>query len=191
MNMITIYGDFNCPYCYLASQRADLIIGLGLAAIDWRAVEHDPRLAVTGTRSDAGQAAWDQELAEVAAVALPGEQAPPAAPPVLSNTQAAVAAALAVGESRARVFGRCALRRGRPGCGRLLTAPPASQHRAIPPRLGGRRRPGGAQRGWRRCAGPAPLPGARRDPHQPGHRGDARALSAIMKLSSEERPAFT
>ena len=92
MNMITIYGDFNCPYCYLASQRADLIIGLGLAAIDWRAVEHDPRLAVTGTRSDAGQAAWDQELAEVAAVALPGEQAPPAAPPVLSNTQAAVAA---------------------------------------------------------------------------------------------------
>ena len=33
MNMITIYGDFNCPYCYLASQRADLIIGLGLAAI--------------------------------------------------------------------------------------------------------------------------------------------------------------
>ena len=24
MNMITIYGDFNCPYCYLASQRAAL-----------------------------------------------------------------------------------------------------------------------------------------------------------------------
>ena len=92
MNMITIYGDFNCPYCYLASQRADLIIGLGMAAIDWRAVEHDPRLAVTGTRSDADQAAWDQELTEVAAVALPGEQAPPAAPPVLSNTRAAVAA---------------------------------------------------------------------------------------------------
>jgi DSBA-like thioredoxin domain len=92
MNMITIYGDFNCPYCYLASQRADLIIGLGLAGIDWRAVEHDPRLAVTGTRSDAAQAAWDQELTEVAAVALPGEQAPQAAPPVLSNTRAAVAA---------------------------------------------------------------------------------------------------
>lgn len=92
MNMIIIYGDFNCPYSCLASQRADLIIRLGLAGIDWRAVEHDPCLALTGTRSDADQAAWDQELTDVAAVALPGEQVPQAAPPVLTNTQAAVAA---------------------------------------------------------------------------------------------------
>jgi DSBA-like thioredoxin domain len=92
MNTITIYGDFNCPYSYLASQRADVIIRRGLAGIDWRAVEHDSCLALTGTRSDADQAAWDQELAEVASLALPGEHAPQAAPPVLSNTQAAVAA---------------------------------------------------------------------------------------------------
>ena len=49
-------------------------------------------LAVTGTRSEADRAAWESELAEVAALALPGEDAPQAPPPVVSNTGAAVAA---------------------------------------------------------------------------------------------------
>ena len=60
--------------------------------MDWRAVEHDHGLAVTGTPSEAGRAAWDTELADVAALALPGEDAPVAPPPVVSNTGAAVAA---------------------------------------------------------------------------------------------------
>ncbi len=30
MNVI-IYGDFNCPYSYLASQRADLLSRAGIA----------------------------------------------------------------------------------------------------------------------------------------------------------------
>ena len=89
---VIVYGDFNCPYSYLASQRAERLIRGGIARIDWRAVEHDRKLAVTGTRSEADRASWDKELAEVTALALPGEDAPAAPPRVISNTRAAVAA---------------------------------------------------------------------------------------------------
>ena len=60
--------------------------------VGWRAVEHDRGLALTGTPSDRDQAAWERELAEVARLALPGEHVPPAVPPVVSNTRAAVSA---------------------------------------------------------------------------------------------------
>ena len=33
---VIIYADFNCPYCYLASQRADRLIRGAIAPIDWR-----------------------------------------------------------------------------------------------------------------------------------------------------------
>jgi 2-hydroxychromene-2-carboxylate isomerase len=89
---VIVYGDFNCPYSYLASQRVDRLMRGELARIDWRAVEHDRRLAVTGTRAEAAQVTWERELAEVAALALPGEQAPAVPPPMISNTGAAVAA---------------------------------------------------------------------------------------------------
>lgn len=77
---VIIYGDFNCPYSYLASQRADRLIQGRTAEVDWRAVEHDRWLPASGTRSGADRAGWAKELAEVAALALPGER-PPAAPP--------------------------------------------------------------------------------------------------------------
>ena len=108
MNVI-VYGDFNCPYSYLASQRADLLSRAGVA-VDWRAVEHDRGLPVTGSRSDRDRAMWDRELAEVASLALPGEHVPDRPPVLVSNTAAAVAAyAEAVsdgvaGELRRRLF---------------------------------------------------------------------------------------
>src|SRR5579875_525846 len=92
MMKVVVYGDFNCPYCYLASQRADRLARCGTAEIDWRAVEHDRKLAMTGTPADADRAVWDKELADVAVLALRDEDAPAAAPPVISNTHAAVAA---------------------------------------------------------------------------------------------------
>ena len=104
-----VYGDFNCPYSYLASQRADLLSRAGVA-VDWRAVEHDRGLPVTGSRSDSDRATWDRELAEVASLALPGEHVPDRPPVLVSNTKAAVAAyAEAVsdgvaGELRRRLF---------------------------------------------------------------------------------------
>jgi 2-hydroxychromene-2-carboxylate isomerase len=87
---VIIYGDFNCPYSYLASQRADLLNKAGIA-VDWRAVEHDRRLPVTGSRTDTDRAGWERELAEVALLALAGEQVP-VLPMMISNTEAAVAA---------------------------------------------------------------------------------------------------
>jgi 2-hydroxychromene-2-carboxylate isomerase len=87
---VIIYGDFNCPYSYLASQRADRLSEAGIA-VDWRAVEHDRRLPVTGLPSGSDQASWDRELAEVASLARPGEQVP-VLPAMISNTEASVAA---------------------------------------------------------------------------------------------------
>lgn len=89
---LIVYGDFNCPYSYLASQRVDALLRLGRADIDWRAVEHDPRLSMTGTPSSADHETWARELAEVTALALAAEQPPAAMPPLISNTLAAVSA---------------------------------------------------------------------------------------------------
>jgi hypothetical protein len=87
-----IYADFNCPYCYLASQRADTLMRQGKADVDWRAVEHDPGLRPAGRRTEACRPAWGAEMAELAGLAQPGEYVPAALPPVISNTTAAVAA---------------------------------------------------------------------------------------------------
>ena len=88
---VIIYGDFNCPYSYLASQRAGRLRAAGVA-VDWRAVEHDRGLPVTGQPSGSDQASWARELAEVASLALPGEEVPAGPPTLVSNTEAAVAA---------------------------------------------------------------------------------------------------
>jgi 2-hydroxychromene-2-carboxylate isomerase len=88
---VIIYGDFNCPYSYLASQRADRLGGMGID-VDWRAVEHDRHLPVTGARSASDPVAWARSLAEVTSLAFPGEDAPATPPALITNTQAAVAA---------------------------------------------------------------------------------------------------
>ena len=89
---LIVYGDFNCPYSYLASQRVDELARLGQAEVEWRAVEHDPALALTGTPSGLDPERWQRELAELALIADEDEQAPGVAPSVISNTGAAVAA---------------------------------------------------------------------------------------------------
>jgi len=88
---VIIYGDFNCPYSSLASQRVDRLRKAGVA-VDWRAVEHDRGLPATGLPSGSDQASWGRELAEVASLALPGEPVPAGPPALISNTEAAVAA---------------------------------------------------------------------------------------------------
>ena len=94
---VIVYADFNCVYSYLASQRADRLTREGTAEVDWRAVEHLPRLPVTGDKPRPGEAqpggeAGEDDLAEAARLALPGEQLPAGPPAVISNTRAAVSA---------------------------------------------------------------------------------------------------
>ncbi len=94
---VIVYADFNCVYCYVASQRADRLTREGTAEVDWRAVEHLPRLPVTGYKPRPGEAqpggeAGEDDLAEAARLVLPGEQPPAGPPSVISNTRAAVSA---------------------------------------------------------------------------------------------------
>lgn len=87
---VIVYADFNCPYSYLASQRVDALVAAGRAEVEWRAVEHDPRLSMTGTPTGADPGRWQRELAHVTALARPGEQPPAEIMPLISNTHAAV-----------------------------------------------------------------------------------------------------
>jgi 2-hydroxychromene-2-carboxylate isomerase len=89
---LIVYGDFNCPYSYLASQRVDTLARLSDAEVEWRAVEHDPGLPANGLPSNGNTEGWDRDLAEVAALARPDERPPTAPPKLISNTAAAVAA---------------------------------------------------------------------------------------------------
>jgi hypothetical protein len=93
---VIVYADFNCVFCYLASQRADRLVHAGKAQVDWRAVEHSPRLPVTGVKPgphgvDAAASGAD-DMAEAARLALPGERLPTTLPAAISNTRAAVSA---------------------------------------------------------------------------------------------------
>ncbi|MFY9930658.1 MAG: DsbA family protein [Streptosporangiaceae bacterium] len=93
---VIVYADFSCMYCYLASQRADRLIREGTVEVDWRAVEHLPRLPVTGKpwpgEPRPGDAGGEDDKAEAARLALPGEWLPASPPSVISNTRAAVSA---------------------------------------------------------------------------------------------------
>ena len=93
---VIVYADFNCVFCYLASQRADRLMREGKAEVDWRAVEHSPRLPVTGLKPGPPSAArtvdGPDDIAEAARLALPGERLPTTLPAMISNTRAAVSA---------------------------------------------------------------------------------------------------
>ncbi len=89
---ITIYGDFTCPFSYLASRRVDLLTSHGVD-VEWRAVEHAPRTPLTGLQLSEEQAQqMKEEWQSVESLLLPGETLPGRAPAMLASTQAAVAA---------------------------------------------------------------------------------------------------
>jgi 2-hydroxychromene-2-carboxylate isomerase len=101
---LVLYGDFNCPWSYLASRRAALLAADGVE-IDWRAVEHDaPRrraslqTSTAGHREDAAPPGPVRlgplldEMQEVLAFLLPGEELPYALAGFAPHTGAAVAA---------------------------------------------------------------------------------------------------
>lgn len=91
MNLI-VYADFTRPDCYLASRRVDVLRAAGIA-VDWRAVEHEPRLSVIARPLSAGeQDRRSGRFAELVDLLLPGEQLPWAMPTAMPRTEAAVTA---------------------------------------------------------------------------------------------------
>lgn len=89
-----VYADFSCPACYLASLRVDRLIAAGHPVPEWRAVEHRPRLPLTGLRLDpSAQIVRSQELDEVRLLADPDrERLPDRAPALLPHGGSPVAA---------------------------------------------------------------------------------------------------
>ncbi|HET8600224.1 MAG TPA: DsbA family protein [Segeticoccus sp.] len=86
-----VYGDFSCPFSYLASWRADLLVGTD-AVVEWRAVEHAPQTPLTGLRLDGdGSRDLAREWRQVQELLLPGEELPGRPPALLPSTRAAVA----------------------------------------------------------------------------------------------------
>lgn len=89
---VVVYGDFNCPFSYLASRRVDVLVKAGLD-VEWRAVQHAPGLPVTGQRLDAaGQAEMNAEVGVVRQLLLPDEELAVGALSLLPRTEAAVSA---------------------------------------------------------------------------------------------------
>ena len=89
---LVVYADFASASCYLASLRVDALTAAGVP-VDWRAVETEPRLPVTGRRLDAAEhEALQHELDLLDRVLLPGEQLSVSLPAFRPNTRGAVAA---------------------------------------------------------------------------------------------------
>lgn len=86
---VVVYGDFNCPYSYLASLRVDRLLDNGVD-VEWRAVEHDRSMSVTGEPTSSRHEEWVTELADVEGLAMDDEALPSHEPSVLSSTRAAV-----------------------------------------------------------------------------------------------------
>jgi hypothetical protein len=88
---IVVYGDFNCPWSYLASRRAGVLEAGGLR-VDWRAVEHDPRTPARQGSPSTRFAALHEEMDRVLAMLVPGERLPYDLAGFVPRTDAAVAA---------------------------------------------------------------------------------------------------
>lgn len=86
-----IYGDFTCPMCYLASWRADLLDDTA-DAVDWRAVEHQPTVPLTGLRPARPELeGLTSRWGAMTSLRMPGEVVPGRSPSFVASTQAAVA----------------------------------------------------------------------------------------------------
>lgn len=87
---LIVYADFTSPESYLASRRVDALVAAGVA-VDWRAVEQNPKLPVTGRPlGQDGETKTEKSMAGLSALLLPGEELPWKMPRLASKTEAAV-----------------------------------------------------------------------------------------------------
>ncbi len=102
VDRIVVYGDFNCPWSYLASRRAAVLAADGVE-VDWRAVEHEPWRPNRFADSSVRFTCLREEMDHVVAHLLPGENLPYSLAGFVPYTQAAVsgyAEAYAAGVAR-------------------------------------------------------------------------------------------
>ncbi len=86
---IVVYGDFNCPWSYLASRRAAVLATDGVK-VDWRAVEHEPWRPSRFTDSSVRFTDLREEMDHVVAELAPGEELPYSLAGFVPYTRAAV-----------------------------------------------------------------------------------------------------
>jgi hypothetical protein len=90
---LVVYGDFNCPYSYLASNRVDVLLDRRTAQVEWRPVEHDRGIPQPTEPLKGDQlSALEREIAEVRALRRPGEPFTIEPPHHRPNTARAIAA---------------------------------------------------------------------------------------------------
>jgi hypothetical protein len=84
---LIVFGDFNCPYSRLASDRVNRLIEAGLADVEWRAVQHDKDIPAQG-RPVAGEVETElkEEVEEIRSLLRPGESVKLELPKVRPNT---------------------------------------------------------------------------------------------------------
>jgi 2-hydroxychromene-2-carboxylate isomerase len=82
---VIIYADFSCLHSYLASHRVDALAEVG-ARVEWRAIERDPSLSVTGRRLGGG-GELEHQLTQLL---RPGERLPWRIPVFVRATEVAV-----------------------------------------------------------------------------------------------------
>jgi len=98
---LVIYGDFNCPFSALASERAARVQAARRATVEWRAVQRLPDLPSSGRLIDSKLAAdLAEELDRIDGLLLDDERFPRRLPDVLPSTQPATAAFAAAADLR-------------------------------------------------------------------------------------------
>ena len=71
---LVVYADFNCPFSALASHRIDVLTERGLAEIEFRAVQHSPRIPPDGLAVvDERRRGMIEEVEEVLGLLTPGD----------------------------------------------------------------------------------------------------------------------
>jgi hypothetical protein len=86
---IVVYGDFNCPWSYLASRRAAILAADGVT-VDWRAVAHEQKAGRRSADSGTRFACLREEMDRVLAALVPDEVLPYAFAGFVPYTRAAV-----------------------------------------------------------------------------------------------------
>lgn len=88
---LVLYGDFSCPWSYLAFRRAQVLAEHGVD-VEWRAVEHDPWRPGRSAQRAARVTDLQREMDAVLGLLLPGETLPYDLAGFVPLTEAAVTA---------------------------------------------------------------------------------------------------